>query len=154
MEKDGENYAITITFATLRSNFPKQQFRETITYVTKTLKQSTSFIIVPEWRITNGSIHYHGTIHIFDKVKWYKSTLPSLKKMGYCLIKKIDNYDKWNSYLAKEQCVAQGILGEDYFLPIYRYIENTKEASAKLLKGGLINPSIYDYIEEPPYIMN
>jgi len=146
MIKDAEILAITITFAVLRSRFPKQQFNETITFVTRLLKQSCDFIIVPEWRLSTGAIHYHGTVSIFDRIKWHKQTLPSLTNVGFCKFKPIDNYDKWSGYLAKEQCVAQGILGENFFLPICTHIDKNKEkASAKQLKGGGIKPSIHDY---------
>lgn len=121
-------YAITITYKSLNNKTPYGQFRETAPYITSLLAKSTTFKIVPEWRITNGSIHYHGTINIVDRIKWLKQTLPSIKSLGFLLVKPIDNNDKWESYLAKELDIARGIVKELSF-PLDKevYIEKKKK---------------------------
>lgn len=90
---------------------PKGRFRRTAPILTKILGRSAEFILVPEWRATNGSIHYHGVIFIRDRIKWLKSTLSQLKDQGFVLIKKIDNMDKWVDYFVKEAHIAEDILG-------------------------------------------
>lgn len=59
-----------------------------------------SAIIMPELN-KNGNLHYHGTIVIKDKIKWYKVILPKLKKDGFVLIKSIDDMQKWTEYINK-----------------------------------------------------
>lgn len=110
MDKGTDFYAITITFAYLHNKSAVGQFWEVIPYCTKVLNSATEFQIVPEWRITNGSIHVHGVIQIKDKIKWFMSTLPAIKRMGYCLIKKIDNMSKWTEYYKKEMSIAQTLV--------------------------------------------
>lgn len=147
MEKDAILYAITVTFSIIKSNYPKQQFNETIGVLSNELHKSTQFIIMPEWRATNGSIHYHGTLTITDKIKWYKSTLPRIKRWGYVLIKKIDDIKKWTDYMYKEHCIAQGILGEDIHLPIYRYTDIRKLIKRKEALPLVPRASIHDWLE-------
>lgn len=105
-----EPYAITITFGYLRCKTPQGQFKETIPYLTKILNRSCEFQIWPEWRVTTGHIHYHGTVVIKDKIKWFKETVPQLGSLGFKLIKKIDDKTKWETYCKKEEDIAKGIL--------------------------------------------
>lgn len=103
-------YALTITYKYLHCKTPRGQFYEVIPYTTKLLSQSTFFELVPEFRITNGSIHCHCIIQIKDRIKWLKSTLPSLKRLGFYLVKPIDNLTKWRQYIEKEIDVIQSIV--------------------------------------------
>lgn len=105
-----EPYAITITFGYLKCKTPQGQFMETIGYITKILNRSCEFRIWPEWRVTTGHIHYHGTVWIKDKIKWFKDTIPKLNSLGYKLIKKIDDESKWETYCKKEENIAKDIL--------------------------------------------
>lgn len=111
-----EEYAITVTYKYLHCKTPRGQFKESAPYLTRILKRSTSFNIIPEFRHTTGDIHYHGIICITDYIKWHKSTLPELKRLGFVCIKKIhkDLRDGWIKYYTKEIDIAKGILG-DYF---------------------------------------
>lgn len=110
LKGDEPMYAITLTFEYLHSKTLIGQLKDTLPIVTEILHKSTIFQLWPEWRMTNGSIHYHGTICIVDKLKWLKATLPSLKRQGFIMIKKIDNMEKWITYCKKEQEVAEGVL--------------------------------------------
>lgn len=103
------NYAITITFKRLLSKSAFGMFKETAPVVTRILHPSTKYELYPEWRHTTGEIHYHGKIVITDYIKWFKSTLPMLKRLGYCCIKKVDNMEKWDKYLKKEMYIANAI---------------------------------------------
>ena len=140
-----ESYAITLTFKYLKCNSPKGQFRETIQYLTKTLNRSCKYELYPEWRHTTGHIHYHGTIWIVDMIKYFKQTLPTLKSMGFILIKKIDNKDKWDTYCKKEKHIAEGILGIE--IPINSVIEY-KPVKTKTLKGMSCIEMIESYVED------
>lgn len=116
-------HAITITFKRLHCKSPFGQFKETAPAITKLLHRSCRFELFPEWRHATGDIHYHGIIWIVDTIKWLKQTLPSLKGHGFVLIKKIDNYSKWEEYCIKERGVANGILPDQITLPINKVIE-------------------------------
>lgn len=86
---------------------PNFQFHDTLPYI-KQLRTCSSFIIYPELN-KQGNIHYHGLIHIMDKVKWYKKVLPTLKYKGFVLIKsKID--EGWLKYIEKEKSTMESIL--------------------------------------------
>ncbi|AXH78056.1 MAG: putative replicase [Cressdnaviricota sp.] len=52
-----------------------------------------TFCVVPEMN-KNGQIHYHGWMQITDFVKYYKSTLRKLTKLGFCKIVIAKNYKK------------------------------------------------------------
>lgn len=126
------NYALTVTFKSLHCKSPRGQFYETIFEVTALMNRSTTFELMPEYRITNGSIHYHITFQIKDRVKWLKSTLPSLKRLGFVLVKPIDNLTKWNDYITKEQKIAEDILPEfKGHFPIKTMLKRVKERGLK-----------------------
>nr|DAV32344.1 MAG TPA: Rep protein [Bacteriophage sp.] len=61
----------------------------------------------------NGNIHIHASVdHIHDRIKWYKSILPLLKRNGFVKIKgNID--DGWKEYLLKDTKAMEQILGID-----------------------------------------
>lgn len=105
-------YAFTMTFKRLNCKTPRGQFYETAPYLTKVLERSTSFSIMPEWRHTTGDIHFHGILRIYDMIKWLKQTLPTLKSMGFLLLKPLKEKGKegWNDYYNKEIIIAEGIL--------------------------------------------
>ena len=103
-------YAITITFNSIHSKTPKGQFKETYKIVCMILEESCDYEIYPEYRVSNGSIHYHGTIDIKDKIKWYRRTLVRLKNLGFYKIKEIEDLQGWNKYCEKELNISKAIL--------------------------------------------
>lgn len=121
-------YALTITFKNLPHNISaKAQFKGTYKTVCKTLEESTDYEMFPEWRTTNNTIHYHGTIYIKDKIKWHKSTYSKLSKMGFIKIKKVDELQGWLEYCQKESAVAKEIL-KPVLIPLKNgCIKHTKE---------------------------
>lgn len=95
---------------------PKYQFNDTVLFIEQMRNSCDYFKILPELTI-NGNIHFHGTIQIKDKVKWYRQMLPKLKYNGFVLLK--DNPDdNWDKYIMKDRLVMQNILDID--LPIFR----------------------------------
>lgn len=109
---DKDSYALTITFSDVPHNMSaKAQFKNTYKVVLKILEESTEYSIYPEWRTTNNSIHYHGTIKIKDKIKWHKSTYRKLSRLGFIKIKKVDELKGWLKYCEKEKEVAESIIG-------------------------------------------
>lgn len=78
---------------------------------------SKHFIIYPEFD-KSGRLHYHGIIRIIDKIKWYKSVLPTLRRsLGFCDIKTIGSTmrDKLQVlyYIKKEWMVTKKVLNID-----------------------------------------
>lgn len=140
-----EPYAITITFGYLKCKTPGGQFKETISYLTKILDRSCDFKLWPEWRTTTGHIHYHGVVWIKDKIKWFKETLPKISSLGFKLLKKIDNEDKWQKYCVKEQNIAESILGIS--IPITKPIIFKTGPGRKSFKGMSCIEMIYQYVE-------
>lgn len=136
-------YALTVTFKRLHCKTPRAQYWETICELTKTLSRSTKYCLVPEWRLAGsnpGSIHYHGTIMIFDRVKWLKQTLPSIKRLGFICIKPIkkEGLKGWNKYFTKEIEIAEQIVGHP--MPIEEVMQRLKVSDTKTYY------SIDDYI--------
>lgn len=138
---DKNEYALTVTFKHLHCKSAKGQFKETAPYLTKILKRSCLFDIVPEFRVHDGSIHYHGRIQIIDRIKWIKETLPSLKRLGFICIKilKDDIKNGWIKYYHKEIDIANAVLGN--------YFPLMSEISFKKSKPKP-NPSIDDLVVE------
>jgi len=135
-------YALTVTFKRLHCKTPRAQYWETICDLTKTLNRSTLFCIVPEWRTTDGSIHYHGTVKIYDRIKWLKQTLPAIKRLGFVCIKPIkkDGMKGWHKYFTKEIEIAESIVGHP--MPVEEIITRVKVSDTKSYY------SIDDYIVE------
>lgn len=52
-----------------------------------------TFCVVPELN-KNGQIHYHGWFQVTDYIKYYKSTLRKLTKLGFCKIVIAKDYKK------------------------------------------------------------
>lgn len=119
-------YAFTVTYKAHRRLTAQGQFNDTIPYLTKLLNESTEFKLIPEWRMTTGDIHYHGILQIVDPIKWIKHTIRALKRLGFILIKPIDNLDKWTKYYTKEENIARAIVGDGITLPITKVIEVMK----------------------------
>lgn len=136
-QKDLEVLALTVTFRSLHSKSPEGQLKETLPALTLLLHRSCYFDIYPEYRITTGDIHYHCMIRIFDKIKWLKSTLPSLKGLGFILVKKIDDLEKWTSYCLKEVDIIRGIVGSKLEVPITRHVKLVKVKSKRLKEWSI-----------------
>ncbi len=97
-----------------------------------------SFTLYPELNHA-GNIHFHGTIQIGDKVKWYKSLLPALKRKGFVKIKIIDNLDKWTNYIQKDWLANMLIF--DINKPITRETVPSKTNIKRSLKEASLEVS-------------
>lgn len=112
---------------------PFLQYVATLSLI-KNLDRCAEYRIYPELN-KQGNIHYHGIIHITDKVKWYKSVLPQFKYNGYVVIK-TDPDDGWLKYIIKDAEVMSAILKIN--LPL---IQNPKDKRKKLIKHPVITRS-------------
>ena len=128
------------------SGSSEQQLQETLPIVQKLAKCTSDCVIYPELTL-QGNIHYHALFKITDKVKWFKSVLPTFKRNGFVKVVACNenHKDKWLSYIRKEAEVMIPILSltEEQF---------TKEKGLNLTfkkpvpKGsiGLQGHTIYD----------
>lgn len=85
---------------------------------------SKNFKIYPE--LTHqGNIHFHGKIYIEDPVKWFKKTLPTLKRNGFVKIKTNLN-EGWDEYCGKQWDIFKDVL--DLENPIdYPYLKQIRK---------------------------
>lgn len=78
-----------------------EQHRDIRCKLNRILFKSCFYMLVPEFRDTDNSIHYHGYINVFKKIQYKRNTLNSLRKVGFYKIKKKPNKD-WSIYCTKE----------------------------------------------------
>lgn len=104
------------------------------------LNKCAKYIIYPECNLA-GNIHFHGTLEIYDKIKWYKSVLPTFKRNGFVCIKSNPN-DKWTMYIEKDKSTMEGVL--NITLPI---TQETKQITINSYtdKLSVESKTIYDY---------
>lgn len=96
-------YAYTQTF-TGKSNSNtkhKRQFASTAPNLCSQLRESTEFIIIPEFTKLQ-SIHYHGVIGVTDNIRYAKRTFWALKYLGYIELKPIKDIQMWILYMIKD----------------------------------------------------
>lgn len=135
-------YAFTLSPSPeyIRARTPMAQFQELLPYICR-MKQSCAGVITPELNL-NGNIHFHGSILIKDKIKFYKHTLPMLKKVGFCLMRRIDDMSKWTEYIKKDIEVMKGILDLES-LPLD--LEKIKYRQVQMLAEPSLDHGILEY---------
>ena len=106
------------------------QYCATISLI-RNLDKCAKYRMYPELN-KNGNIHYHGIIHVTDKVKWYKSVLPQFKYNGFVLIKSHPDQG-WLDYINKDMLMMIEILKIN--LPI---TEDIKIKRKRLIKHPTI----------------
>lgn len=100
------DYFMTITFRTDIDTNVAKAYESTVRGICRTLRHSTEFEMYPELTVA-GRIHYHLMLNITDKVKFYKSCLPRLKREnGYIDIQKIKNMINTRTYCQKDVKLA------------------------------------------------
>lgn len=93
---------------------PGKQLQEHFFTVLSALKLCSQYECYPEMH-ANGNLHYHMIVKLFDKVKWFKKVLPTLKYHGFVVVKPNPDVG-WGAYCVKEIVTTMGVLG--VFLPI------------------------------------
>lgn len=121
--------AMAITLCPKKTDFviPWRQHHKYGYHYHKILQKSCHFMFVPEFRINDNSIHYHGYIAPFNLLAYKSRTLSSLKRLGFFNIK--TNVDiNWSTYCVKETNVTQPLINQ-YFLNCgpYMYYNNIKK---------------------------
>lgn len=86
----------------------KMQFSDTVTFI-RNLDLCSTYEIYPELN-ANGNIHYHGTVCLTDKIKWYKSVLPKFRYYGMVKIKDKNLNEGWNQYIQKDSIMMTKLL--------------------------------------------
>lgn len=102
--------AVTLTYRLHSSVNPRNQFQETIGQIENLLHMCCdNYGIYPELT-RQGDIHYHLSLNIKDKIKWFKKCLPSFKKNGYVLVKPVFDLSDWLKYCLKDNEMMEDIL--------------------------------------------
>lgn len=103
---------------------------------------SNEYEIYPEFDLT-GRLHYHGTIILKDKIKWYKKACQQLKNIGYICVKDNVN-DGWNQYILKEWETTKAVLEIDS--PIQPITKGIKLRQPRLPQAQVLKrKTITDY---------
>lgn len=113
-----------------RTGVPSFHYRDDLEKLRCIRRCSRRFIIYPEFDL-QGRLHYHGTVHIHDKIKWFKSVLPSFEKMGFVKVK-LDPNLAWTVYQSKSFGVTSHVLGIS--LPIYPGNTRARRQSQEVLR--------------------
>lgn len=93
-------------------NLPKFQYNYCLPTLLNLKLCCDHYEIFPELTL-QGNIHFHGILEINDKIKWYKKVLPSLKYMGFVLIKPKPDKN-WEKYMSKDSGIMEVILKPDW----------------------------------------
>lgn len=120
-------YAITICPKPMYyANTYNAELLNTIDVIRGAMKYSIDYVLYVELTI-EGHIHYHGWFNIKDKIKYYKKTLPTLKRLGFIKIKsRVD--EGWMKYCLKDQEVMRNTIA----LPV-RYLNKDKRLITKAI---------------------
>lgn len=87
---------------------PKKGFAQHLPVLRNILKCCDKYELHPECFL-NGGLHYHAYLEIKDKIKWYKSVLPTFKRYGFVVIKKNPN-EHWHKYIRKDGQIMYDVL--------------------------------------------
>lgn len=86
-------------------------FSMAIKILKKVVTISEKCIFFPEVGNSGSNLHFHGVIWLKDKVKWFKSVLPTLKRNGYVKITTMN--DNWFDYISKDWAIMRPVLDLD-----------------------------------------
>lgn len=110
--------AVTLTYKNHYGICPKDQYSTSVYEVIRHLKACCDHYEISPECTTRGDIHYHLTLVLRDRVKWFKSVLPRFKRNGYVCVKPCDDPDGWRVYCTKDNTEMKEILDLPHDLPI------------------------------------
>lgn len=85
----------------MKHSSPEIQLLHTLPGLCRLLnKYCVSFYIYPELTLHN-QIHYHGVLYVSDEYGYHKFLYPKLIRSGFCVIKPVGNFKKWEKYCQK-----------------------------------------------------
>lgn len=87
---------------------PEKQYDACFSIVKK-LSKCSKFVAYAELN-QNGNIHFHAIVQLHDKVKWYKSVLPTFKRTGF-VVMKFNVDEQWHKYISKEFDLMVKLIG-------------------------------------------
>lgn len=126
---------LTITFQQgLLGIDPGFQYRTSIPLVWNLLyRASKKYMVAPELTL-KGQIHYHCLIEneSLDRIKFFKQTLPSLKRYGFVDVQYVRSLDNVIAYIYKDKELMEKLLG--ICLPITQQNVSLKRPSITSLK--------------------
>jgi len=110
-----KQYAITITLKDywIKDKDVSQAFFILKNKIIRILRRcSKCFTIVAELSPLTSRLHFHGTLTIDDFVKWHKSSLNALRRLGHICVKKIKSMVKlmdWTEYITKDIPITEAV---------------------------------------------
>lgn len=107
-----EGLSIAFTWSpspNLQREDPQEGYKLQLPVLRQLVRCCAHIKLHPEFHL-NGSLHYHAILLISDKIKWYKSVLPNIKKNGFVCVKKNPN-EVWTTYIEKDWDISRGVLG-------------------------------------------
>lgn len=119
---------------------PSEQFNRYLTTL-RTLKQCCEKYALYCELNKSGYLHFHGTLQIKDKIRWYKTILPSMRRFGFVLIKPRPD-EGWGAYISKEAELMSELLEME--LPItqdhilMKAIKKTKSVVKKQISMDIL----------------
>lgn len=119
-------FAITITLHPDMYGLSfENQYYSTYKCVKKKLSEICKEVILNPEATKDGNLHYHGILQINDEIihkyKFADSIIIKIKDklrylrynkkiLGFVVIKKVDNYAKWNLYINKDKELMEDVL--------------------------------------------
>ncbi len=104
----------------------------TVSNIRRALKYACKYVLYVELTM-EGHVHYHGWFNIIDKVKYYKKTLPTLKRIGFIKIKSNVN-EGWRTYCNKDQDNMKVV----FTLPVM-YTDKSKPLVSKTKMNSILD---------------
>lgn len=132
---NGKSYAYTQTFSNrIVSGLDlRKQYEMTMNIIYKHFKNIGDYVIYPEMH-ASGNIHWHGTMAIHDRIKYYKTLGTFQGEIGFVTMVEIDDQQGWDDYCNKDINLMREILGEQCPIPINNEISKTYKEYLKYLK--------------------
>lgn len=77
----------------------KDKFRTFLTFIIKQCAQLELYVEIS----SNGRLHYHGVIHIRDKMEFYLYAVPALEEQATICLKAASEMREWYKYCTKQR---------------------------------------------------
>ena len=113
-EQSKKNMLIAFTWSPqtyLQRNIPIEGYKVHLPILRRLLKCCSKIQVNPELFV-NGGLHYHAQLEVSDKIKWYRSVLPTFKSTGLVVCKKNPD-SNWMKYITKDWDDMSTILSLD-----------------------------------------
>lgn len=138
-------YCIAFTWAPkVQRNDPQEGYKLHLPQLRRLAQCCSRVMINPEF-FHSGGLHYHAQLVILDKIKWYRSVLPSFNDTGFTKVKAYPD-DGWLKYMGKDWPTVKEVLALDK--PLDLMILKTRHKVKYNIPNSHIRDGIEDFIKE------